>query len=97
MSTPVIFRIDEHGVIALFPNEAADYQGRYITCFDLQCSHGSADYQGVMDSTSPAPQSKLETIKRVLTVNYGYDLEEVTEQTEEHREHIKAELQRILK
>jgi hypothetical protein len=74
--TKVIFRKwtgKNSGIIALFPEVAADNEGRYVDSYEAIGQHGGADYRGVIKATVPAKPSEFADLKRELK-NIGYRL-----------------------
>ena len=59
--TLVVFRRwrDIGTLIALFPGQPADNQGRYCDAYEHVGQHGGADYLGVIQATTPvSPTSR---------------------------------------
>ena len=76
--TVVIFRKwkPSHGgcVIALFPEEPSDHEGRFCESYEHVGQHGGADYHGVVRRTLPATETESRDLLEELTWNYGYSL-----------------------
>lgn len=74
-TTLVLFRRwrDTGDLIALFPEQPADYQGRFVDSYMHVGQHGAADYQGVVQATKPATQEEAADLHRELE-RIGYRL-----------------------
>jgi hypothetical protein len=98
MTTPVIFRtFKDHTVLALLPTIPADYQGFFVTCFDLTCSHGSADYGAMIQNSRPSTEEEYKKTLDVMTRNYGYDLTVFCRRSSAMRNELSTDLLTIKK
>ena len=80
-STPVtlvVFRCwrDTGDIIALFPELAADYQGRFCDSFEHLGQHSRADYCGVIRATKPVSLEEATDLIRELE-RIGYRLKPI--------------------
>lgn len=73
--TIVVFRKwkDTGGVIALFPTIPSDLHGWYCESYEHVGQHGSADFHGVMQATTPARRKESLSLRRELR-HIGYRL-----------------------
>ena len=74
--TVVVFRkwkSPEHGILALFPQEPYDRQGRLCMSYEHVGQHGGADYIGCVMRTRPATPVEYGPLKRELE-GLGYNL-----------------------
>lgn len=72
----VIFRAwkhKPHTIIALFPYEEADHQGRCLS-YEHIGQHGAADYSYVIAATHPATPNSYARLKHELENLVGYEL-----------------------
>src|ERR1700759_109161 len=77
-ATPVVFRVRtrEHGseVIAVFPCDPADMDGRTMACYTDSGQHGACD-PGWYDQTRPARPEEYAALKAELeSAPYSYRL-----------------------
>jgi len=73
--TVVIFRKwKSGGIIALFPNEPDDIQGRYCMSYEHVGQHGGADYASVIAVTKQATPDEYANLEAELE-SIGYILE----------------------
>ena len=66
VKTIVIFRKDNAGCFALFPELPADNQGYFCTCFQHIGQHCSADYRGCMAQSDPAKPAEYADLQQEL-------------------------------
>ena len=76
MKTKVVFRRFQDGdIIALFPEEAADYRGNCKSYMHVG-QHGAADYDGLIRITKQAtPEEYASLVKELTNAPYHYDLD----------------------
>lgn len=88
-SVKVIFRWWEGSVIALFPEEPADYQGYYCESYQHIGQHGGADGSAIVRSSRPATEAEYAALKRELeSYPYEYKLtvvQRISRQMDEQR------------
>lgn len=87
MADVVIFRRwnDTGDIVAIFPEQPADDQGRYCLAYDKLGQHIAAEYEQVMQHTTPISAQEYERFAHELTL-LGYDLQPINEATEQHHE-----------
>ena len=74
--TIVVFRVwktETGSVIALFPDEPADYYSKYCQSYQHIGQHGAADYNFVIQQSRPATESEYKDLFDELT-KIGYNL-----------------------
>ncbi len=96
-STPVtlvVFRRwrDIGTLIALFPDQPADYQGRYCDAYEHVGQHGGADYHGVIEATKPVSDDEAADLIRELE-RIGYRLRPIKRASYKHHEARRAAAQ----
>lgn len=76
--TLVIFRRwrDTGGIIALFPELPADYQGQFCDAYEHVGQHGGADYHGVLQATRAVSIDEARDLITELT-RIGYRLKPI--------------------
>ena len=78
--TLVVFRrwpVSSGGdIIALFPEQPADYLGRYCDAYEHVGQHGGADYHGVVQVTKPVSDDEAADLIRELE-HIGYRLKSI--------------------
>lgn len=68
---PVIFRVDCHGVFALFPTIPADICGRFVICYQHVGQHCGADYSQCVAHSKPAtPAQYADLLAELQTIGY---------------------------
>lgn len=98
--TPVIFRkwnkANGGDIIALFPEDVSDYNGKFCGSYEHTGQHGGADYQGVIARTKPATPDEFKRLKDELESEpYNYNFKVYARKTTGHRDAYNAELKRI--
>lgn len=86
-NTPVIFRVgkDAGDIFALFPADAADTNGFYVTCYQHVGQHSSADYVASIETSRPAlPHEYFDLMSELESIGYD-DLKVYLRRTREHR------------
>ncbi len=73
---PVVFRMDEGEVLALFPTFPADRNGYQCMCYSHVGQHSGADYHGVINRSRPATAEESAPLHRELE-RIGYYLRPV--------------------
>lgn len=59
------------GIIALFPSQPADYEGRYCDSYEHVGQHGGADYHGVIQATKPVSlEDAADLIQELERIGY---------------------------
>lgn len=76
--TLVVFRRwrDTGDIIALFPEQPADYQGRYCDAYEHVGQHGGAYYHGVIQRTTPVTDEEAAPLAWELA-QIGYRLKPI--------------------
>jgi hypothetical protein len=85
--TTVVFRAwrgGNKGIIALFPELAADSEG-HCDAYEHIGQHGGADYDGVIAQTRPATPAEYADLAAELT-RIGYDLKIIARATPRMRD-----------
>lgn len=84
--TEVMFRHEDNQVLAVFPYEIADYSGN-VSCYAHLGQHSGADYQYILDQTSPALPAEYADLKAELE-RIGYVLKVIKRRN--HTRYIQA-------
>ena len=98
---PVIFRVwgRDKEVMALFPAEPADYEGRYCSSYAHVGQHGSADYAGcVMRSRPATPEEYADLLAELKSYGTGEeyaDIKVYRRATRQHRDAFNATLREM--
>ena len=92
--TFVVFRRwrDTGTLIALFPDQPADYQGRFCDAYEHVGQHGGADYYGVIQVTSPVSAQDAAPLAGELE-RIGYRLKPIKRASHKHHEARRATAQ----
>lgn len=87
----VIFRRwkDTGDVVAIFPEQPADDQGRYCLAHDELGQQIAAEYEQVMQDTTPVTAQEYGRFAHELTM-LGYDLLPISQASEQHHERRRA-------
>lgn len=85
MYTDVVFRkfMDNHAIIALFPNEIAVPSKGYCLSYMQIGQHASADYIGLLKITTLATETEYQDIKKELE-RIGYKLRVIKRWTKKY-------------
>lgn len=91
MPDPVIFRRwnDTGDLLALFPAEPVDSEGQHCLAYDQLGQHIAADYEQVMQDTTPVSPPEYGRFAHELTL-LGYDLQPISEASDQHHERRRA-------
>lgn len=73
------------GIIALFPELPADIQGRYCDAYEHVGQHGGADYQGVVQATTPVSLNEAADLANELK-SIGYVIRPLTRAGRKHHD-----------
>ena len=79
-------------IIALFPEQPADYQGWFCDAYEHVGQHGGADYQGVIQATKPVSIEDSQPLIQELE-HIGYVLRPLKRASYEHHEARRAAAQ----
>lgn len=87
----VIFRRwnDTGDIVAIFPEQPADAEGRYCLAYDELGQHIAADYEQVMRDTTAVSPTVCGRFAHELTL-LGYDLQSTDEASDQHHERRRA-------
>jgi len=77
-TTLVVWRkwLSTDEIIALFPAEPFDINGRYCLSYEHVGQHSGADYHEVIEATSPATEEEAASLAQELT-RIGYKLKPI--------------------
>lgn len=70
----VIFRTDEYGVTAYFPDLPHDREGKFCTCYAHVGQHSGADLKHCLATSKEATPEEYAALKNELE-NIGYRLD----------------------
>lgn len=87
MPDAVIFRRwNETGdLLALFPEQPADAEGRYCLAYDELGQHIAADYEQIMRDTTPVSPTQCGRFAHELTL-LGYNLQPISQASDQHHD-----------
>lgn len=91
MPDAVIFRRwnDTGDIVAIFPELPADDQGRFCLAHDELGQQIAADYEQVMQDTTPGSPEECGRFAHELTL-LGYDLRPISQASDQHHERRRA-------
>lgn len=88
---PVVFRFWKNEIIALFPCEPSDVDGKYCLSYMFMGQHGGANYAMIIQNSRPATPEEYAKLKAELE-RLGYALRVCQRSSPYHREEFKRRL-----
>ena len=87
----VIFRRwnDTGDIVAIFPEQPADDQGRFCLAHDELGQQIAAEYEQIIQDTTPVSSPEYGRFAHELRL-LGYDLQPINDATEQHHERRRA-------